>query len=669
MKNFRAVFYILLITAVPFVTTFGGERNFTAADHVKLEMPSSIALSPDGKLIAFTIRKPNLETSTWMTQVYLLTIADKSVRQITSSTSSCFSPAWSPDGKWLTFVSSREFFDDTLHKHGGSPQLFALPMNGGEAIALTDLPNGVEEYHWSPDGKMIALLSEEELPEAKQAEMERRKKLKMDWTSSLDPKQGKDFWLFDVASRTARKVKTLDRGVEDLSWSPNNRTLVYQTNYTGEYNDEQKYDLWTIDIDGNQTQLTSAAGPETHARFSPDGKSIAYITQTVPDIEFAKTELNVMDADGKRSRNLTKKFIYAVNNCEWPPDGKAIIVEANERTNGYLYKVNPETGKLEKLADGAFTLAEISTNRSGLLATTQETATTLREIALIKKGSIETLTDFSKQLASFPQTSQDVITVKSRDGKYNIEAVLIKPANYIAGKKYPLLLAYHGGPFGNYHNVWYQYYPVEEIADEGAMVVMPNVRGSAGYSDEFAQSNRYDLGGGDFRDAMDVVDYLIQKGFVDSTKMGVTGGSYGGYMTNWTISQTPRFKSAVSMYGIFSWFTDWSNSFQPSFEQMYFGYNYWEKPLDMNSLWIRTSAMAYVKNIVTPTLILHGTEDVYTNIANSREMYQALHELGRTVEFVVYPRAGHGLRNEPNEYINVLDRSVQWFDKYALEKE
>lgn len=669
MKNLLAVLSFFVFAVVLSTSSFGAQRNFTATDHVKLEMPSSIALSPSGKFIAFTIRKANLETSTWMTQVYLLTIADKSVRQMTSSTASCYSPAWSPDEKWLTFVSSRDFLDDTLHKHGGTPQLFALPMNGGEAIALTNLPNGIEEYHWSPDGKMIAILSEEEISEEKQAEIERRKKLKMDWTSSLDPKPGKDFWLFNIASRTAHKVKTLDRGAEDFSWSPDNKTLVYQTNYTGEYNDEQKFDLWTIDIDGKQTQLTSTAGPETHARFSPDGKFIAYITQTVPDIEFAKTELNVMSADGKNNRNLTQSFTYAVNNCEWSPDGKSIIVEANERTNAYLYKVNSENGKLEKLANGAFTLSEISTNKSGLLSTTKETATTLREIALIRKGNVETLTDFSKQLAEFPKTSQEVISVKSRDGKYDIEAVLVKPAGYVDGKKYPLLLAYHGGPFGNYHNVWYQYYPVQEIADEGAMVVMPNVRGSAGYSDEFAQSNRYDLGGGDFRDAMDVVDYLIQKGFVDSTKMGVTGGSYGGYMTNWTISQTARFKSAVSMYGIFSWFTDWSNSFQPSFEQMYFGYNYWEKPLDMNSLWIRTSAMAYVKNIVTPTLILHGTEDVYTNIANSREMYQALHELGRTVEFVVYPRAGHGLRTEPNEYINVLDRSVQWFTKYALEKE
>jgi dipeptidyl aminopeptidase/acylaminoacyl peptidase len=147
--------------------------------------------------------------------------------------------------------------------------------------------------------------------------------------------------------------------------------------------------------------------------------------------------------------------------------------------------------------------------------------------------------------------------------------------------------------------------------------------------------------------------------------MGVTGGSYGGYLTNWVISQTPRFKAAVSMYGIFSWFTDWSNSFQPAFEQMYFGYNYWDRPLDMNNLYIARAPQSYVKNIVTPTLILQGTEDSYTNISNSREMYQALKELGRTVEFVTYQGEGHGLRNKPNNYINSVERASAWFDRYV----
>lgn len=157
---------------------------------------------------------------------------------------------------------------------------------------------------------------------------------------------------------------------------------------------------------------------------------------------------------------------------------------------------------------------------------------------------------------------------------------------------------------------------------------------------------------------------LIKKGYIDENRIGVMGGSYGGYLTNWTISQTNRFKAAVSLYGIFSFLTDWSNSWQPAFEKMYFGYYYWEKPIDMNNLYINRSPAFHVTNIKTPTLILQGEKDKYTDVANSREMYQALSTIGIPVEFVLYPGEGHGIRNKPYHYINVLERTVGWFEKY-----
>jgi dipeptidyl aminopeptidase/acylaminoacyl peptidase len=253
-----------------------------------------------------------------------------------------------------------------------------------------------------------------------------------------------------------------------------------------------------------------------------------------------------------------------------------------------------------------------------------------------------------------------VISVRSRDGLYDIEAVLVLPKGFRQGTRVPLLLAYHGGPYGDFDNRFWQYYPVHILAARGWAVLMPNVRGSSGYSDVFGQANRYDLGGGDYRDAMDVVDHLIAQGIADSARLAVIGGSYGGYLTNWTISQTQRFKSAVSMYGIFSWFTDWSNSWQPDFELMFLGHHYWEKPLDMDNPWISRSPQTFVRNITTPTLILQGDRDEYTNISNSREMYQALKALGREAGFIVYHGAGHGLRTFPNQWIDSMERAVQW---------
>ena len=227
-----------------------------------------------------------------------------------------------------------------------------------------------------------------------------------------------------------------------------------------------------------------------------------------------------------------------------------------------------------------------------------------------------------------------------------------------------MILTVHGGPYGSFKNTFIQIYGTKIWTDKGYLVFAPNPRGSSGYSDEFAQANRYDLGGGDYRDIMTGVDYIISKGFVDTTRMGVTGGSYGGYLTNWIISQNNRFKAAVSMYGLFSLFTDWSNSVQPAWEKMYLGYYYWEKPINMENQYVSRSPAFYVQNISTPTLIMHGTADIYTNISNSREMYQALHTRGVPTEFVVFPRAGHGLRNEPNQYRDVVERATNWFEKY-----
>ncbi len=410
------------------------------------------------------------------------------------------------------------------------------------------------------------------------------------------------------------------------------------------------------------------AGPETHPRFSPDGEWIAFITQTVPDIEFAKTELTLMDQAGNVIRNLTKDFPWSIKQFEWTPDGKEIIAQVGERTYNNFYSIEISNGKIRKLIDGQYVMGEVSVAKDGTIATTVESPSTLKEIILVKKGKLQTLTQYSKQLEKYRLRKQEIITVKSRDGKFDIEAILVKPADYREEQKYPLMLAYHGGPYDNYENVFVQKYPVQLLAQEEAIVVMPNVRGSSGYTDEFGQSIRYDFGGGDYRDAMDVVDYLIARGMVDTTKMGVMGGSYGGYLTNWTITHTARFKAAISMYTVFSLFTDWGNSWQPAFEKMYLGYNYWDRAIDMNSLWVSRAPQTYVKNITTPTLILQGTEDKYTNISNSREMYQALKELGKTVEFVIYPRAEHGLRTEPNQYINVMERTVGWFKKYALQK-
>ena len=366
-----------------------------------------------------------------------------------------------------------------------------------------------------------------------------------------------------------------------------------------------------------------------------------------------------MNPDGTGKKNLTKDFNLAVNSFSWK-DNNTILFTVDEGTNEQLYKITLSNGKIEKLTAGNMVISDISLSTKGDLCYDSENAITLNEIFVNNKK----LTNFSQQLAQYNPGTQEVVSYKSDDGKFNIEGILFKPANFDNAKKYPLILTVHGGPYGSFKNTFSQIYGTKIWTDKGYLVFAPNPRGSSGYTDEFAQANRYDLGGGDYSDIMAGVDYIISQGSVDTTRMGVTGGSYGGYLTNWIISQNNRFEAAVSMYGLFSLFTDWSNSVQPAWEKMYLGYYYWEKQINMENQYVSRSPAFYVQNIKTPTLIMHGDKDIYTNISNSREMYQALHTRGIPVQFVVFPRAGHGLRNEPNQYIDVVKRATNWFEKY-----
>ncbi|MBE0642600.1 MAG: S9 family peptidase [Bacteroidetes bacterium] len=654
----KKLFALLVLILIPFISP--AQRPMTPTDKAMLRMPSSPRLSPDGARAAFTIREADTTANAWRTQVYVVDVKTRAVTQVTQSDASCSDPAWSPDGSRLCFLSSRPFINSEGARQEGVTALFSLPADGGEATVLAVLEKDIDSYVWSPDGKRIALLTEGDTPAEFLDEEQRREERKLNITVNTDPVAGKQLWMVDVAHVKVHKVRDLDAGAEGISWFPSGDRLLYQTNYTGAYNDEQKWDLWAVTLDGKTEQLTSMPGPESKGRVSPDGRFVACITQTVPDIEFAKTEISILNMDTRQFSRLTANAEYSVEDFRWNADGSAIIALFNERTSAVLARVDPGSGALQRLTDPALVIRDFDLNARGDAAFIAAVVDGLDELHLLDRKGTQTLTNYSEQLKPFIRGEQKVITVRSRDGLYDIDAVLVLPAGYRKGTRVPLLLAYHGGPYGDFDNRFLQYYPAHILAAKGWATVMPNVRGSSGYSDAFGQANRFDLGGGDYRDAMDVVDWLIAQGIADSSHMAVTGGSYGGYMTNWTISQTPRFKSAVSMYGIFSWFTDWSNSWQPAFEVMFLGHNYWEKPLDEKNPWINRAPQTYVRNIVTPTLILQGDKDQYTNISNSREMYQALKELGRNVEFVVYHGAGHGLRTFPNQWIDSMERTVAW---------
>ncbi|MCX8056102.1 MAG: S9 family peptidase [Ignavibacteria bacterium] len=654
----------LFILLFSFELIFGQQRNFSIENQFELEYPSSISTSKDGNYSAFNIRKADFKNAKWINQLYLLNNKTGEIKQLTFHPSGIGQFSFSPDGKFIYFVSSREFQDKSGKVIKGEKQLWRISVDGGEAEFFIRLPNGIDEFTFSNNGNYMALLSDEELPDSLIQIQEEKERTKND--EIVYPKENprKEIWLYNFLTKELKKIYKGDAGISNLTFSAKSNYILYQTNYTGEYNDEQKHDIFKLTFDGIATQLTNFEGPETEPQTSPDEKYLSYISQTVPDIEFAETDIELIDLDNQTKINLTKDFNLSIINYIWHPKEKIIFALVNEGFTTPVYQINVDKKLIIKLTKEECVLSNLQISDDGKLFFIYEDGKSLKEIGLFDKNKIQLLTTYSKQLSQFKSSQPEIFKFQSYDKKFTIESMLIKPVDFNPSKRYPLILCVHGGPYSAFKKTFLQSYPMQVYANEGFAVVAPNVRGSSGYSDEFGQSNRYDLGGGDFQDALKAVDEVIKMGFVDTTRMGVIGGSYGGYMTNWIISQTNRFAAAVSMYGIFSFFTDFSNSWQPIFEKMYFGYYYWEKPIDMNHLWVNRSPAFYVQNIQTPVLILQGDKDQYTNLANSQEMYQALKILGKPVEFVVYPREGHGIRNEPQHYLNMLNRGLNWFKKY-----
>ncbi len=665
---------ILLIGILPFLLF--AQQKVTVEALMQLRYPGQLAVSPDGSRFVFTVRTPDFQKSRWQTRLWMLSEDKKQPRQISWNRANAYQPSWSPDGRLVLFLSARTYRDSAGEQKSGTVQLWALPMQGGDAYHLTELENGVDDYRWMPDGKSVILLSpEEKSPERKKWE-ERQARLKFDAVVKDSVKENKVLWQLNLHGGKIRRVAVLDPGVAQFSLSHDGNWAVYQTNYTGDFNDEQKYDLWVVNLlTGEKQQLTDFPGPETQPKFSPDDRWVSYLNQTTPDVEFAETDLaRIRFAPGATppdTATLTLDLNRSVLEYEWEGN-KSVILRVAEGTETHLYRFRPNAKKrryLRLTPDGGNALDIHLLKKRGELFYRWEDATHLPEIVRNRKGRQYLLSDFSRQLDSLDLGTQRLFSWTSIDGQ-KIEGLLFLPPDFDSSKKYPLIVTIHGGPYGRFRQVVRQAYYTQVYTSAGYVVLAPNPRGSSGYDDAFGKAIWYKVGGHmggiDYHDIMSGVDALVRQGYIDEHRMGVIGGSYGGYLVNWIISQTNRFAAAVSQFGIFSLFTDWSNSWQPAWEKMYLGIYYWERPITPQHPYVKYSPAFYVQNIRTPVLILHGERDRYTNLANSQEMYQALKTLGREVKFVVYPREGHGLGREPNHRRDVVHRAKKWFDRHLM---
>ena len=630
-------------------------------------MPGDVQVAPDNVRIVYGVSETDWEENGVVQHLYILKAGDDAEpRQITRGRDSETEPRWSPDGKWLAFLSSRDDSEDYDDEEDAHAQVWLLPMDGlgGEAEKLTDASEGVGDYDWLPDSSGIVYLAQEPRPKPLQSAYDDKQDRKDDAVVERYEKFRHQIWRIDLEKKKLKLVHPGDFGLGEIAVSPDGKSVAFTTNYTGEVNDYHKSDVWVVEMEtGNARPVADGPGGKFHPVWTRDAQQILYIAPLDPALSYSQPNLYAAPLEGGESVHLTADFPYDLtgwHSVRVDGEGRIYALAALGTTTA-IFRWDGSAWK--QLTDPDLHLHDWHVASDGSLVYVSSSTVDVPELCRLapEAKSPETLTDLNQDWADgYTLSPTELVTWKAADG-LTIEGLLTLPADYDENKRYPLIVSLHGGPHGRMVQALSPYTESQVWAAEGYAVLSPNYRGSEGYGSEFSTANRHDLGGGDAGDVLAGLDYAIAEGIADPEKIAVIGSSYGGYLVNWLISRTTRFQAAVSQFGIFSLVTDFSNSQAPRWELEYLGGYPWEKP----ELYAERSPATYLKDIQTPVLILHGESDPNTFIANSQEMYQALRLLGKTVEYVHYPREGHGI-GEPQHRLDEMRRCLIWFDTYIV---
>ncbi len=629
---------------------------------------NSPEISPDGKRVIYEQSRTNWENNSFDTELWMADAATGERHLLTVRAGSSSSAAWSPDGKWIAFLSDRPAA--LKDSPAGKRQIYVMPADGGDAQQITKMEEGVNGFEWAPDSNRIAFAAEGAEPKP----MKDRKDYFGDYHVIHADYQMTHLWLVEVpradsAGRTAKPAdpKQLtkdDFSVDGFSISPDGKRIAFSAQRDPDLISGFSADIYTVTVpEGAVKKIVDTPGPDGNPHWSPDGKQIAYNTANGNKYFFyADQRIAVVAADGGTPQVLTADFDEDPNLERWTPEG--IYFSALQKTSSSLFLLDPATKSVKKVdmpgssVAGGFSFSKdfktvayrgAGENRFGEIYVSSLPATAPVQI-----------THAGDQLGGFTLAHREVVRWKSGDGA-EIEGVLYKPADFDAHKKYPLLVVIHGGPTGIDMPVINadRYYPIERFVARGAVVLRPNYRGSAGYGEAFRSLNVRNLGVGDYADVISGVDFLIGQGFVDKDRVGSMGWSEGGYISAFITTSSDRFKAVSVGAGISDWMTYYANTDITPFTPQYLHATPWDDP----AVYDKTSPIHYIAKAKTPTLIQHGGSDRRVPIANGFELRQALEDHGVPVKMVVYDGFGHPI-NKPKQQRAVMEENELWFNHY-----
>jgi dipeptidyl aminopeptidase/acylaminoacyl peptidase len=643
--------------------------RFTVDDVARVVHVSDPQISPDGKSIVVVVGRPNLKTDTFESELVLVDIASKAQRLLTQGRVVKGYPRWSPTGDRLAYIA-----EDADKKS----QVFLLPMAGGDSLQLTHAAGAVTQFAWKPDGSAIAFAAEDEKPK-REGEAKFEDAFEVGANDSLvdGPSMPTHIWLIPSTGGDAKRLTSGTWSLpvsfppgspsSPINWTPDGKQIAFVEAVTPLSGDAEHTQMELLDLaTGQATAVTKRTLYESYPILSPDGANIAY-WYPIDSKAYNINEVRVVSTTGANDHSETSAIDRNIERALWTSDSKSLLVGANDGTTLGLW-LKPLAGAPRRLDLGNLTPASVywvdinlgPKDELALVGTTPERAAELYYMPTLTSAPVR-LTGFNSAFDSLDRGKSETVTWVSEQpsGKKELDGVVTYPPDFSPGEKYPLVLYVHGGPNSASKQTFNL--AVQLMAAQGWVIFEPNYRGSDNMGNAFYASIYKDAGEGPGRDVMAGVDMLEKRGFVDTSRLAVSGWSYGGYMTTWLLGHYNVWKAAVAGAAV----TDWVAMYAISDGNVTISDQVSGSPYTAENMksYVVQSPMNFAPNIHAPTLILHDLGDTRVPIANSYELFRALKDNGVTTQFFVYPVSGHSPA-DPIRQRDIRKRWIEWLATY-----